>query len=107
MAPKEIQPFLPFDAVWEHKNMIMRWMLSMAKQGTLVVSWPGFYREEDAVPKCLVCLTKFYRMTRLDPAEDCDCGANFTAEAYFEDGGEEEFRDLKERWKRVQEEERE
>ena len=29
------------------------------------------------MPTCIVCHTKAYYQTRLDPAEPCDCGLNW------------------------------
>lgn len=47
---------------------------------------------------CVVCATKFYPATWWEPAEDCACGANWSAQAVETDEDRERVRELEAVW---------
>lgn len=48
---------------------------------------------------CLICRTKFFRQTHSEPAEDCDCGANFSTPALRESDEPVNLEVLREAWR--------
>lgn len=52
--------------------------------------------------RCIICQTDFCYQTFSGPAEDCDCGANFTQEAWRDEGGDERRAKLTQRWQAIQ-----